>query len=134
MLVVGMLTGGLALQHKQQVTSAAREAARYGATVPELQCVSTANCWVNDTPRLPAASVHAPSVNRTVKLLMLDGSLEASEAATLVESRPALSRTPTGTSLSLRRRTDVRSSASTRSAIASSGTSPSERAASHTSQ
>ncbi len=44
MLLLGMLTGGMALFHKQQVTSAAREAARYGATVPEQQCATPSDC------------------------------------------------------------------------------------------
>jgi Flp pilus assembly protein TadG len=37
-LLLGMFTGGLALHHKLELADAAREGARYGATVPEKQC------------------------------------------------------------------------------------------------
>jgi len=38
MMALGMLTGGIALDRKQDITNAAREAARFGATVAEGQC------------------------------------------------------------------------------------------------
>ena len=38
MMLLGMLTGGIALDRKQDITNAAREAARFGATVAEHQC------------------------------------------------------------------------------------------------
>lgn len=38
MMALGMLTGGIALDRKQDITNAAREAARFGATVAENQC------------------------------------------------------------------------------------------------
>lgn len=43
-LVMGILTGGIALDHKIGITSAAREAARYGATLPSAQCADTTKC------------------------------------------------------------------------------------------
>lgn len=44
LLTLGMLTGGVVLTHQLSVTQAAREAARYGATVAQDQCATTANC------------------------------------------------------------------------------------------
>ena len=43
-LVLGILTGGIAMDHKIGVTNAAREAARYGAIVPASQCADTTKC------------------------------------------------------------------------------------------
>jgi Flp pilus assembly protein TadG len=37
MLLFGIITGGIALSHNLQLATAAREAARYGATIPENQ-------------------------------------------------------------------------------------------------
>ena len=44
MIVFGALTAGMAYNHKMDLTHAAREGARYGATVPEAQCTPVANC------------------------------------------------------------------------------------------
>ena len=44
LLTLGMLTGGITLTHQLSVTQAAREAARYGATVAQDQCAVPANC------------------------------------------------------------------------------------------
>jgi len=38
MITFGMLTGGIAFNHQMDLTHAAREGARYGATVPLTQC------------------------------------------------------------------------------------------------
>ena len=38
MMALGMLSGGIALDRKQDITNAAREAARFGATLAEHQC------------------------------------------------------------------------------------------------
>lgn len=43
-LVMGILSGGIAMDHKIGITSAAREAARYGALVPSAQCVDLTKC------------------------------------------------------------------------------------------
>lgn len=43
-LVLGILTGGIAMDHKIAVTNGAREAARYGATVPAAQCADVTKC------------------------------------------------------------------------------------------
>jgi hypothetical protein len=44
MMALGMLTGGIALDRKQDINNAAREAARFGATVAEHECDNTADC------------------------------------------------------------------------------------------
>ena len=44
MIVFGALTAGMAYNHKMDLTHAAREGARYGATVPQAQCTPTSNC------------------------------------------------------------------------------------------
>ena len=44
MMALGMLTGGIALDRKQELTNAAREAARFGATVAEDQCEPVSEC------------------------------------------------------------------------------------------
>jgi Flp pilus assembly protein TadG len=44
MFVMGIFTGGMAFNNKQQITSAARDAARFGATLAEDQCDSPADC------------------------------------------------------------------------------------------
>jgi Flp pilus assembly protein TadG len=38
MMSLGMITAGIALDRKQEITNASREAARFGATVDENQC------------------------------------------------------------------------------------------------
>jgi Flp pilus assembly protein TadG len=43
MMALGMLTGGIALDRKQDITNSAREAARFGATVAEAEC-DQGNC------------------------------------------------------------------------------------------
>src|SRR5690242_4079085 len=44
MLLMGIMTGGLAIDHKINLTNASREAARYGATVPQTQCTPITAC------------------------------------------------------------------------------------------
>ena len=43
-ITFGMLSSGVVYNHKLDVTHAAREGARYGATVPLEQCNPTSNC------------------------------------------------------------------------------------------
>lgn len=43
-ITLGMLTGGVVLTHQLSVTQAAREAARYGATIAQEQCAPTTHC------------------------------------------------------------------------------------------
>jgi Flp pilus assembly protein TadG len=44
MMALGMLTAGIALDHKQEITNASREAARFGSTVAQSECNVPANC------------------------------------------------------------------------------------------
>jgi Flp pilus assembly protein TadG len=44
MLVFGGFSGAMAYDGKQSVVYAAREGARYGATMPQSQCTPTSNC------------------------------------------------------------------------------------------
>ncbi|MEX0766975.1 MAG: TadE/TadG family type IV pilus assembly protein [Microthrixaceae bacterium] len=43
-LLLGIFTGGIALNLKTSLTGAAREGSRYGATVPETQCTPISQC------------------------------------------------------------------------------------------
>jgi Flp pilus assembly protein TadG len=43
-LALGIVTGGIAYSHKIALNGAAREASRFGATLPEDQCVPASNC------------------------------------------------------------------------------------------
>jgi len=52
MMALGMLTGGIALDRKQDITNAAREAARFGATVAEHQCEPDSECGGMDWDEL----------------------------------------------------------------------------------
>ena len=44
MMALAMLTGGIALDRKQDINNAAREAARFGATVAEHECDDISDC------------------------------------------------------------------------------------------
>ncbi|HEV8296326.1 MAG TPA: TadE/TadG family type IV pilus assembly protein, partial [Acidimicrobiales bacterium] len=44
MFMMGMFTGGLAYNNKQQITTSARDAARFGATLPANQCDLPSDC------------------------------------------------------------------------------------------
>lgn len=43
MLAFGIMTAGITYNHKIDLTHAAREGARYGATLPQLQCAGSPN-------------------------------------------------------------------------------------------
>lgn len=60
-LVLGLFTGGIAYEHQQQITNAAREAARYAATLAEDACTPTSNCGGNNW----AAEVQSIAVQRS---------------------------------------------------------------------
>lgn len=57
MLLLGLITGGLALNDKQQMTHATREGARYAAVVPHDQTFDDGGTW--------AANVQALIVDRS---------------------------------------------------------------------
>jgi Flp pilus assembly protein TadG len=52
MITFGMLTAGIAFNHKIDLSHAAREGARYAATVPLTQCATIANCGNKTWPDL----------------------------------------------------------------------------------
>ena len=52
MLLLGMITGGLALNQKQQMTHATREGARFGATIAAEQEFSNADSWAENVRQL----------------------------------------------------------------------------------
>jgi Flp pilus assembly protein TadG len=43
-VLLGILTGGIAVYHRNTVNNAVREGARFGATIPTNQCDVAANC------------------------------------------------------------------------------------------
>ncbi len=43
-LLLGMATAGIAIYHKNTLNNSVREAARFGATVPQSQCDVASNC------------------------------------------------------------------------------------------
>jgi Flp pilus assembly protein TadG len=43
-LILGLVTAGIVYNHNLDVVHAAREGARYGATVPQSQCTDTSKC------------------------------------------------------------------------------------------
>jgi Flp pilus assembly protein TadG len=77
MLILGMFTGGVAYNHKLEITNAAREGARYGATVPVAQCNGSA-CGGQTWAQL----VRAIAVERS------NGSLEAAKVCVALVSGP----------------------------------------------
>jgi Flp pilus assembly protein TadG len=61
MIVFGAFSGAVAFNNKQDIVYAAREGARYGATIPQSQCTPTANCGGRNW----AQSVQAVVVQRS---------------------------------------------------------------------
>lgn len=82
-LVLGIFSGGLMLSHKMSLTQAARDAARYGATVPQKQCNASCGGYANW-----AALVQAIAVQRS------DGELTASGTCVALVSGSGTNPTP----------------------------------------
>lgn len=55
MLLLGMITGGIALNDKQQMTHATREGARYAAVVPHDQTFDDGGTWASNVQALIVA-------------------------------------------------------------------------------
>lgn len=68
-LIFGMLTAGIIYNHKLDLTHAAREGARFGAALPQLQCTPTPNCSGNTWAGLVRAVISERS----------DGAVDASD-------------------------------------------------------
>lgn len=56
MLILAMFTGGLAYSRKHSVSQAAREGARYGATLPFAGAYATVDPWLTEVARVTVAS------------------------------------------------------------------------------
>ena len=74
MMALGMLTGGIALDRKQDINNAAREAARFGATV---DCVPTSECagltWVEVVRSLAVERSNGALVAANVCVALVSG-------------------------------------------------------------
>ncbi|HLI15239.1 MAG TPA: TadE/TadG family type IV pilus assembly protein [Acidimicrobiales bacterium] len=80
-LLLGMFTGGIAYLHQEELTNAAREAARYGSVLPPDQCDSAGACGGLDWAQL----VQQVAVERS------DGTLVASQVCVALVSGPGSS-------------------------------------------
>ena len=99
MIVLGMLTGGLAYSRKLSVAQAAREGARYGATLPISTSVPL-NTWLTRVSDLTIASsdgeLSAGKPGRVVCVAYVSASGAATRrqtvgtAAPVIESQPCL--------------------------------------------
>lgn len=83
MLAFGVITAGLTYNHKIDLTHAAREGARYGATLAELQCSGSPN---------PCGTQTWAQVVQSVVVQRAAGDLTASQVCVaLVSGNPAAS-------------------------------------------
>jgi Flp pilus assembly protein TadG len=76
MLILGMFTGGIAYNQKLSLTHAAREGARYGATVPASQTF-TSGTWAENVRTLivdRGTGELAPATGATVCVSLVEGS------------------------------------------------------------
>lgn len=83
-LLFGILSGGMVMNRREAVTHAAREGARYGATVAKAQCTPTTNCG----GRTWAGLVQAVTVERS------NGDLVASQVCVALVSGAGSSTVP----------------------------------------
>jgi Flp pilus assembly protein TadG len=82
-LLFGVLSGGLLMNRRESVTHAAREGARYGATVAANQCTPTTNCGGKTWAQLVQSIVVARA----------DGDLTTSQVCVALVSGPGSSPT-----------------------------------------
>jgi Flp pilus assembly protein TadG len=77
MMALGTLTAGIALDRKQEITNASREAARFGATVDEDQCVVIADCsgftWAGLVQAIAVERSNGAVTALTVCAALVDG-------------------------------------------------------------
>lgn len=77
-LIMGMLTAGIVYNHKLDLVHAAREGARYGAAMPQLQCTPTAKCggktWAQLVQSLVAARSDGDVTTSQVCVALVQGS------------------------------------------------------------
>src|SRR5215212_1512223 len=77
MMALGMLTGGIALDRKQDINNATREAARFGATLSEHQCDDTSDCggltWAQLVRSLAVERSNGAVVSANVCVALVSG-------------------------------------------------------------
>lgn len=78
MLVFGAFSGAMAYNTKQSIVYGAREAARYGATIPQSQCTPTSNCggktWAQLVQAVAVARTGASVTSSDVCVALVTGS------------------------------------------------------------
>lgn len=78
LLLFGLFTGGIALERRSSVAQAARESARYGATVAQLQCTPVVNCggrtWAEQTRSVGVSRAGNGVVSADVCVALVEGS------------------------------------------------------------
>lgn len=72
-LVLGMFSGGIAYNHKQQMTGAVREGGRYGGTIPATQSFASGT-WATNVRDLVVARSAGDLVNTQVCVSLVTGS------------------------------------------------------------
>lgn len=77
MLVFGMLSGGLVMNRRMEVTQASREGARYGATVSFDQCTPTTACsgrtWAQQVQSVAVSRSDGAVTARDVCVALVEG-------------------------------------------------------------
>lgn len=73
MLMLGMITGGIALDNKQQITHATREGARYAAAIPPNQTFASGT-WAENVRDLVIERLGADLASTTVCVSLVQGS------------------------------------------------------------
>lgn len=77
MMALGTLTAGVALDHKQEITNASREAARFGATVDESECDTPSNCsgfnWAQLVQAIAVERSNGAVASGAVCVALVDG-------------------------------------------------------------
>jgi Flp pilus assembly protein TadG len=77
MMALGMMTAGIALDHKQEITNASREAARFGSTVDENECTPTSACggltWAQLVQAIAVQRSNGAVTNGAVCVALVEG-------------------------------------------------------------
>lgn len=74
MLIVGMVTAGTAYNQKLQITHAAREGARFAATVAPSQVFANGDTWANNVRDLVVERSNGDLVSAQVCVSLVEGS------------------------------------------------------------
>ena len=77
MMALGMLTAGIALDRKQEITNASREAARFGATVAKDECADVSDCggytWAQLVQAVAVQRSNGAVTDASVCVALVDG-------------------------------------------------------------